>query len=43
MSWQGYQATRNGEKILDAMAHISKEKILLFLSSPALGDVAGDF
>ena len=40
---QGHQATRNGEKVLDAMAHLSEEKILLFLSSPALGDVAGDF
>src|SRR5205807_8473880 len=33
---QGHQATRNGEKVLDAMAHLLEEKILLFLSSPAL-------
>src|SRR6202040_2551127 len=29
---QGHQATRNGENVLDAMAHLSEEKILLFLS-----------
>ena len=40
---QGHQATRNGEKIINAMAHLSDEKILLLLSSPALGDVAGGF
>ena len=39
---QGHQATRNGGNNFYRWL-ISKEKILLLLRSPALGDVAGDF
>ena len=40
---QRHDTTGKGEQVLDAVVHLSEEKVLLFLSSSALGDVPGDF
>ena len=40
---QRHHPARDGEQVLDAVAHLSEQKVLLFLGSPELGDVPGDF